>query len=272
MACPRSRSGGRRESGSCSCSTRARSLPSPSITSLLAQLEGVSFTGHHRVFSNALGDPLAARGFTVREVDLGPLRWQNVTGFEHVFAGDFAPPNRDGTVGRALLLRHRLLIDYAGRTLTLLARSVQPPESALRAMSPTPIELNDNGIVVEVKLDDKHARFVIDTGATGSMLQSNAREARVTTRRLSVAGVTLPAFEFYEGTGGIGPPDLRRRDARAQLFRRSACAHRFAGPANVGRIDLSYRAWGVVVGPLMTGLPDAYAMGSIRSDRTPPPE
>jgi predicted aspartyl protease len=173
----------------------------------LARLAGVTYTGDARKFSDARGDVHTAKEFVLDEIALGTLRVHDVAGQELVFANDYAPPNRDGYVGRPLFVRHRLLVDYAARTLTMLSGATQSMETSFRARAPAVLAIEDVGLVVDAVLDGVSRRFVVDTAATHSMLRADAAgEQRATTRTLAIAGVTLDAFDVVEMDGG--PPGV----------------------------------------------------------------
>jgi hypothetical protein len=174
--------------------------------SVLQRLPGVAYTGRTRRFRDARGELLSSREFLLSELALGPLILHGVTGQELVYSEDFAPPNREGYVGRALVARHRLLIDYAARRLTILSGEAQPDERELHERPPTPVDVDSNGIVVRASLDGSRARFVLDTGATRSVLRLRGSSGRTARHDLVVCGDALPAFELLEPD--MGPPGV----------------------------------------------------------------
>ena len=78
------------------------------------------FAGQRR-FRDARGQSHEAREFSLDRLELAGLVERDVHGQELVHAPDFAPPNRDGYVGRELLSRWRLLFDVPAGRLQLHA-------------------------------------------------------------------------------------------------------------------------------------------------------
>jgi hypothetical protein len=179
----------------------------PAILDRLARSSRVTFRGSGRRFTDALGQPHVAREFVLEAVALGSLELRNVPGQELVFAPDFAPPNRDGYVGRPLVERHRVLLDYRRGVLFLMSGPPQPPELGLCAGPSTPLVLDDRGIVVEAELDGSSARFVLDTGSTHSLLRGPRGRAHAgRPYRLVVGPREITAFDFV--AMDAGPPGV----------------------------------------------------------------
>jgi predicted aspartyl protease len=174
--------------------------------SVLARIAGVTWTGRERRMTNARGDPMKAREFVLPELSMGALSARGVTGTELVYSPDFAPPNRDGYVGRGLLAGRRILVDYGAATLTILSGDLQPVEQAFMARDAVPVEIDADGIVVSATVDGVAARFVIDTGSTHSIVRPRGAPGQASLHTLGVGADRLDGFELVEIDAG--PPGV----------------------------------------------------------------
>jgi hypothetical protein len=175
----------------------------------LLSLPGVAVaTGEPVRFGDATGQRFEGRRFSVDHVRLGQLSFSDVNGVEHVFSEDFAPPNRNGFLGRSLLRPYRLLFDYARAALTLFSGPKHPDEIALEALPSTILEPGGGDWTILGELDGVAARFLIDTGSTHSLERVSGaplRGASSRRRTLESGDIVLENLEFIE-VDLQGPP------------------------------------------------------------------
>ena len=134
-----------------------------SLTSAVLDTVPVEFTGQYDTFTNFAGDQLRARRFVVRNVGLGTLEHDALTGSEDVYDPHNPSPNPYGAIGRAFFADGRLTMDYRAGTLTL---ADEPLADALVL----PLDTTGGMLRVQAVVDGKPLRLLVDTGAQVSVI------------------------------------------------------------------------------------------------------
>jgi Aspartyl protease len=159
-----------------------------SLSPALARRLGARPTGRTRTFRNARGAALETRELELPDVRFGDMVLHGVRGYEHVFAPDFPPPVEAGYIGRGILDRIALVIDYPARQLVIPGPGADLPAEGWRT---TRIISADVGAVVSATVDGRDYTLLLDTGATSSFL----RDA-YSARDLRIGGVALGPLDF----------------------------------------------------------------------------
>ena len=162
-------------------------------------------TGNTRMFRTARGDALVARELVLPDVRIGDVVLHDVRGYEHVFARDFPPPVEAGYLGRGILDRFALAIDYPARSVAIARSRAELAASPGRRWSIVPFSSSDSGAVVSASLDGRMHELLLDTGATSSFMRQPYRA-----RDLRIGGVSLGPLDFE-------PLDLSVPDADGLL-------------------------------------------------------
>ena len=139
-----------------------------------------SYTGRKRAYRNMKGQTFSAREFTLSTLTLGGLSLRHFRGYEHLYAKNFAPPNKNGTLGHAFLRKFGVLIDYKKKRLRLY-----PPKQILWKKDAKgvviPFSLDGYGVISRGSLAGEAVRFLWDTGATHSIIKPTSVRRRLAT-------------------------------------------------------------------------------------------
>jgi len=115
------------------------------------------------------GRELQGRTFVVPELRVGDITVHDVPGTELVFAPDFVPPDRDGTLGFAFLRNYVVAIDFSGAQVRLYpADSTRPPGEC--AQGRESLSIVPAGLASTIGTDFGRMRVRWDTGSTVNML------------------------------------------------------------------------------------------------------
>lgn len=137
------------------------SLPAATLSEL-----GATPTGRTRTFSDARGNELTARIYSLASVELAGVVWRDLEVQEAIWHPDYAPPVRAGHIGRGLLDALVLDIDLAHRRLRIL-RSDSPVGLASGITVPF---VDDHGLVIAATLDSKPVDLLLDSAVTANLL------------------------------------------------------------------------------------------------------
>jgi len=148
-------------------------------------------TGRTRRFRTARGDTMVARELVLADVRIGDIVLHEVRGYEHLFARDFPPPVEAGYLGRGILDRFALAIDYPARRVSIARSQAELPASPGRRWHLVPFSSSDSGAVVSASLDGRVHQLLLDTGATSSFMREPVRA-----RDLRIGGLALGPLDF----------------------------------------------------------------------------
>lgn len=158
----------------------------------------VVFTGDTVDRTDASGTTFESRMFRLPSLKLGEVHLGDILGFERVSASSGiagGPPIT--VVGRGLLQRFSVLVDYSGGEVQLQSLGARDPRCGTEWL---PFERNeDDHAVILANTEVGPVRALIDTGATYSFLQSAlAREKalRVVDEAYSTSSLVIGGQDF----------------------------------------------------------------------------
>ena len=91
------------------------------------------------------------------------------------------PSKRRGTIGRALLKRKNILLDFPHSRLALIDNDNHQIGYPIENMLKVPFEMTFSGVVLNIETDLGEKKFLVDTGTTGIVIRSslcNAEECQ----------------------------------------------------------------------------------------------
>jgi hypothetical protein len=151
-------------------------------------------TGRVRSIRNVRGDRLQCREFILPEVRIADIVLADVRGYERCYAKDFAPPITSGSIGRGVLARLRMIIDYPAARVAL---STAP----LEGLGDVPVVSMSDGPVVRGSIGNRDVDLLLDTGATASLLRPSVGVSGPLDVRLGKAvlrGIDFRVFAFAQ--------------------------------------------------------------------------
>ncbi|HEX4780688.1 MAG TPA: hypothetical protein VH301_08040 [Usitatibacter sp.] len=116
-------------------------------------------------FRDALGQVMEAHHFLAKDVRLAGYEVGDLEGGEAVSMGGFAPPDRNGYIGRPLLARHLLVLDYPHHRIRFYESGNDAAMTLECGAARFKVELRDGAVQSEGQTEFGRRRFLWDTGA-----------------------------------------------------------------------------------------------------------
>lgn len=161
----------------------------------------VKYTGKYISFGNLVGDKLKAKEFIIQNLSIGDFQFSNIKGFEAIYAKDFAPPNKDGTIGLALLRQFKVIIDYKGSSIILSRNNIFPEKYNVNDWGKVNFYDRGIGIVTNAEINKKKIKLVWDTGAQCSMLKKHV----IGNNTMKKEGDLFEISKVFFGNAELGP-------------------------------------------------------------------
>jgi hypothetical protein len=162
----------------------------------------------HESWKDAKGNEVQGGRFIIKEMRLGDAVFHEVEGHIAAFADSFPaiPIGNSGHIGEALLRSYKVLLDYRGATMTLIAGDSRNAENDGCRGTVVPFLPEWEGEPIsKAKTDLGMLTFVWDTGASASAI----RHSLVTVSGAEATQASFRSATFELGGVDFGPLELR---------------------------------------------------------------
>jgi hypothetical protein len=175
------------------------------------QQAGIQTVAETDAWKDAKGNLIESPKFRVDEIVMGSEHFRDVEGHVVRFADSFRPqaPDYVGMIGAEFVRPYRVLLDYAGGSMTLLRGDEDEASAAGCRGTIVPFLPEWEGSpVTRATTDLGELTFVWDTGARTSILQGNL----LSTRAAELTDLVFTSDSFRLGGEDFGPLGLRSFD------------------------------------------------------------
>lgn len=110
--------------------------------------------------------------------------------------------NKDGIIGISLFKDQKLIIDYSAKKVIFFNNKLLPKSYRSLKWKKFDLEMSDDGLVISGNIGSKAVRFLIDTGATASILKpsfvdENTQQGQKIEKSISFNNFNIRNIKFY---------------------------------------------------------------------------
>lgn len=190
------------------------SIPLSLAKSIIDSVGGIKYTGEQHRSIDSAGKISSSATFFVEKVTLGEYHAKKVKGKDYKPWGMYVTESGKtehksktedhGVIGLGFFKNKNFIIDYSRKKIFILEGNAVPPDYKDVSWHSTPLILSKEGLIIQTKVNNHAAAFLLDTGSTGSMLrttkilsQKNSENNSILAETFLISGKNYGPIKFF---------------------------------------------------------------------------